>query len=73
MTRVVEAIYTNGHLEPLEQLDLAERERVTLVVQTQPDPSQREAALARLFELMDRTNLRLSTPLPSRDELHERR
>ncbi|MBK8268031.1 MAG: antitoxin family protein [Planctomycetes bacterium] len=27
MTKVVEAIYTNGHLEPVEPLDLKENQR----------------------------------------------
>lgn len=34
MTKVVEAIYTNGLLEPVEPLDLAEKERVKVVVHT---------------------------------------
>ena len=75
MTRVVEAIYTNGHLEPLEDLGLAEQERVTLIVQTRerPDLAEREAALRRFRERVERSNFRLIGPLPGRDELHERR
>lgn len=39
MTKVVEAIYCNGHFEPLESLPLANQERVTLIVQRH-EPNQ---------------------------------
>ena len=75
MTRVVEAIYTNGHLEPVEPLDLHENQRVTLTVQTsdQPDPVKRKAAFERLLKGIEEMNFRSTGPYPSRDELHERR
>ena len=75
MTRVVDAIYTNGHLEPLEQLPLAEQERVTLIVQRrEPAETQaREDALKALLDGMARSKFHSGGKLPTRDELHERR
>src|SRR5438876_384990 len=74
MTRVVEAIYSNGHLEPLEDLALAEQERVTLIVQRhdRPEPAQQDAALRVLLHGMKKSTFRSGGKLPSRDELHER-
>lgn len=75
MTKVVEAIYTNGHLEPLEPLGLAEKQRVRLIVQPVewPAPAERQAALKRLQERIEKSDFFLRGPLPSRNELHERR
>lgn len=39
MTRVVEAIYCNGHFEPLKSVPLANQEWVTLIVQRH-EPNQ---------------------------------
>jgi len=74
MTRVTEAIYRNGHLEPLSPLDLSDEERVTLIVQTHErhDPTAREAALQRLLAGIDEMNFHSSGRYPTRDELHER-
>lgn len=76
MTKVVEAIYTGGILEPLEQLELPEKQRVRLIVQpidgaAKPD-ADREAAMERLRAGIASMNFRLTGPLPTRDELHER-
>ena len=78
MTKVVEAIYEDGVLKPVDPLDLAEladREAVTLTVQTRdrPDPAQRAAALARLRRGIAEMSFRSTRPYPTRDELHERR
>ena len=74
MTRVVEAIYTKGHLEPVEPLDLAERERVTLIVQTREhvDTETKDAALRALLEGIAQSNFRSGGKLPTREELHDR-
>jgi predicted DNA-binding antitoxin AbrB/MazE fold protein len=75
MTQVVDAIYTNGHLEPLEQLALAEQERVTLIVQRREpaDAESRENALNALLDGMAHSKFHSGGVLPHRDELHERR
>lgn len=74
MTQVVEAIYTNGVLRPLTALALENEQRVRLQVETvEPSASvDRAAALQQLWTAMDRLNIRITGPLPSRDELHER-
>ena len=74
MTRVVDAIYTNGHLKPVEPLDLAERERVTLIVQTHRhgDETNRKAALAAILEGIAHSTFSFNGKLPTRDELHDR-
>ena len=74
MTKTVEAIYTNGHLEPVEPLDLRENERVTVTVQTQQrlDPEERKAALRHFRESVEAGSFYLTGKLPTRDELHER-
>jgi len=73
MTKVVEAIYSHGVLEPLEDLDLPDKQRVRLIVQALEDraPTDREAAFAKFLEGVRSMNFRLNGPLPSRDELHE--
>lgn len=88
MTKFVEAIYTHGVLEPLEPLELPERQRVELTVRTlegavptsagesapqmAPTQQEREAALDELFAEIDRMDLHLRVRMPTRDELHER-
>jgi predicted DNA-binding antitoxin AbrB/MazE fold protein len=74
MPQVTEAIYRNGHLEPLSPLDLPDQERVTVIVQTheRPDVAAREAALQRLLAGIDQMNFRSTGSYPTRDELHER-
>ena len=78
MTKVIEAIYTHGVLEPLEALDLSEKQRVRLIVQPIDGvgplcpPSDREAAMTRLRAGIASMNFRLTGPLPTRDELHDR-
>ena len=86
MTKTIEAIYSHGVLEPLEALELPERQRVELIVRpidgtvpgnaAWPEPGtskeEREAALAELFAEIDRMDLHLRIRMPTRDELHER-
>ncbi len=74
MTKVVEAIYTEGLLKPVDSLDLPDQQRVRLIVQTIDGTagSQRQAALARLKAGIQAMNFRLQGPLPTRDELHDR-
>lgn len=74
MTKVVEAIYSGGLLRPTETLDLADQQRVRLIVETldTPRPEERAAGLERLRERIERGNFCYSGPLPTRDELHDR-
>ena len=71
---MVEAIYANGLLRPLEALELPEHQRVRLIVQTIDGAAapSREAALERLRRGIGGMNFRLRTSLPPRDELHDR-
>ncbi len=74
MTKVIEAIYSNGVLKPVEALGLPEQQRVRLTVEP-IDAGQdvdRAAALNELIEGLKRSKLRLNGPLPTRDELHDR-
>lgn len=85
MTKIVEAIFSHGVLEPLEALELPERQRVELTVRTvdgvaptgstlldqAPSAQEREAALAELFAEIDRMNLHLRVRMPTRDERTE--
>ena len=74
MTHITEAIYLNGVLKPVAPLELRDEQRVRLIVEpiNGSDSGGREAALANLRAGIDQGNLRLSGPLPSRDELHDR-
>ncbi|MCZ7567816.1 MAG: antitoxin family protein [Ardenticatenaceae bacterium] len=44
MERVLEAIYTNGVLKPLESLDLPEDQRVVITIHV-PEPEEPDEAL----------------------------
>ena len=74
-TQVTEAIFANGVLKPLNGLKLREQQRVRITVEAIEAPSEtdRQAALQRLQQRIDRMNFRSAGPFPTRDELHERR
>ncbi len=74
MTKVIDAIYTKGVLKPVEALELAEQQRVRLIVQVISDDRgrAREEAFKRLRERISRSKFSYGGPLPTRDELHER-
>jgi len=74
MTKVVEAIYSHGVLEPLEALELPDKQRVRLIVQPidGTPASDREAAMRRLREGIASMDFRSTGPYPTRDELHDR-
>jgi len=74
MTKVVEAIYSHGVLEPLESLDLTEKQRVRLIVQSIDGvvASDREAAFARFLKGVQSMKFRSTGAYPTRDELHDR-
>jgi predicted DNA-binding antitoxin AbrB/MazE fold protein len=73
MTRIAEAIYSNGVLKPATDLELREHQRVRIIVEPLDDRSQsREAALARLGAGIESMHFRSNGRLPTRDDLHDR-
>lgn len=74
MTKIVEAIYAHGVLEPVERLDLPEKQRVRLIVEPidGAPASDREASFARFLKGVESMNFRSTGPYPTRDELHDR-
>jgi predicted DNA-binding antitoxin AbrB/MazE fold protein len=73
MTRVTEAVYSQGVLKPAEDLGLQEDPRVRLIVETVEDnPEDRARALARLKAGIATMQLFSQGRLPSREELHDR-
>jgi predicted DNA-binding antitoxin AbrB/MazE fold protein len=50
MTRVLQAIYEQGVLRPLEPLALSEHQQVTLTVSDQVDGDSSDATFLRYFE-----------------------
>jgi predicted DNA-binding antitoxin AbrB/MazE fold protein len=74
MTQKVEAVYTDGILKPTRELSLRDNQRVRLTVETIDEPAgDREAAIARLKAGIARMRFFSEGPLPSREELHDRR
>jgi predicted DNA-binding antitoxin AbrB/MazE fold protein len=74
MTQKVEAVYTGGVLKPTRELSLKDNQRVRLTVETIDEPSgDRQAAIARLEAGIASMRFFSDGPLPSREELHDRR
>ena len=74
MTQKVEAVYTDGILKPTRKLSLKDKQRVRLTVETIDEPAgDREAAIARLKAGIASMRFFSEGPLPSREELHDRR
>jgi predicted DNA-binding antitoxin AbrB/MazE fold protein len=74
MTQTIEAIYTDGVLKPTAELPLRDNQRVRLTVETIDETNvDREAAVTRLKAGIARMRFFSEGPLPSREELHDRR
>ena len=74
MTKVTEAVYSRGVLRPVEDLALAEGQRVRLIVEHIDDVrADRAAALARLKAGIAGMQFFSEGRLPNRDELHDGR
>lgn len=74
MTQKVDAIYTGGVLKPVRELPLRDQQRVRLTVETIDEPARdREAAIARLKAGIETMRFFSEGPLPTREELHDRR
>jgi hypothetical protein len=66
--------YADGILTPTRESSLKDEQRVRLTVETIHEPAgDREAAIARLITGIASMRSCLEGPLPSREELHERR
>jgi len=73
MTRVTEAIFSNGVLKPAEDLGLREQQRVRLIVESVEERTEdRDAAVAKLKAGIAKMQFFSQGPLPSREELHDR-
>lgn len=74
MTQTIEAIYTDGVLKPTEELPLRDNQRVRLTVETIDETGvDREAAVRRLKAGIASMRFFSEGPLPTREELHDRR
>jgi predicted DNA-binding antitoxin AbrB/MazE fold protein len=74
MTQKVEAVYIDGILKPTRELSLKDKQRVRLTVETIDEPAgDHEAAVARLKAGIASMRFFSEGPLPSREELHDRR
>jgi len=74
MTKIIEAIYSHGVFEPLEALELTEKQHVRLTIEPidGAPATDREAAMLRLRAKIASMNFRSTGPYPTRDELHDR-
>lgn len=75
MTKVTEAIFTNGVLKPSEPLDLPDQQRVRLIVEPigETPEADRARAMSELRAGIARMGFKSVGPYPTRDDLHERR
>jgi predicted DNA-binding antitoxin AbrB/MazE fold protein len=74
MTQTIEAIYTDGVLKPTVELPLRDNQRVRLTVETIDESRMdHEAAVTRLKAGIASMRFFSEGPLPSREELHDRR
>jgi predicted DNA-binding antitoxin AbrB/MazE fold protein len=74
MVQVTEAVFSEGVLKPVSELQLREQQRVRLIIEP-VDAAQefdRTAALTRLLAGIASMSFSSSGPLPARDELHDR-
>ena len=75
MAHFIEAVYTNGVLNPKEELGLREAQHVRLIVEPLDDDADRvdrPAALRRLLAGIEGMRFSSRGRLPSRDDLHDR-
>lgn len=74
MVQITEAVFSQGVLKPVDELQLREQQRVRLIIEP-VDPaldSDRATALNRLREGIASMSFTSSGRLPTRDELHDR-
>ena len=74
MTQTIEAIYIGGVLKPTTELPLPNKQRVRLTVETIDETNMdREAAVKRLKAGIASMRFFSEGPLPSQEDLHDRR
>jgi len=74
MKQTIEAIYADGVLKPTAELPLRDNQRVRLTVETIDESNiDREAVVSRLKAGIASMRFFSEGPLPSREELHDRR
>jgi len=73
MTQTIEAIYTDGVLKPTSELPLRDNQRVRLTVETIDETKMDRAAVTELKVGIASMCFFSVGPLPSREELHDRR
>jgi predicted DNA-binding antitoxin AbrB/MazE fold protein len=73
MTQIIDAIFTEGVLKPVEELHLREAQRVRLIIEPLDGPPRdRDAALKKLLTSLHSMQFFSEGKLPNRDELHDR-
>ncbi len=74
MVQVTEAVFSQGVLKPVGELQLREQQRVRLIIEPVDggQDSDRTAAVNRLRAGIASMSFSSSGPLPPRDELHDR-
>jgi predicted DNA-binding antitoxin AbrB/MazE fold protein len=74
MVRIVEAIYDDGVLRPVEQLPLSNQQRVRLTIEPVElaEGAKSRPAIEELICRLGRSTLYLNGPAPTREELHDR-
>jgi predicted DNA-binding antitoxin AbrB/MazE fold protein len=74
MVKVTEAIFSQGVLKPVDELQLREKQRVRLIIEPVDvgADSDRTAALDRLRAGIASMNLSSTGALPTQDELQDR-
>jgi len=73
MVQVTEAIFSQGVLKPVDELQLREKQRVRLIIEPVEvgGDSDRTVALNRLRAGIASMSFTSSGALPTRDELHD--
>jgi predicted DNA-binding antitoxin AbrB/MazE fold protein len=75
MTRAFDAIFENGLLKPLEDVDLPEGRLLRVVIEDQDEKSRRpdrRESFRRFRESVEQGSFYLKGKLPTRDELQKR-
>jgi predicted DNA-binding antitoxin AbrB/MazE fold protein len=73
MTRITEAIYSDGVLKPTVDLNLRDQQRVRVIIETiSNDLGERDAAVARLRAGIASMKFFSNGPMPTREEIHDR-
>lgn len=79
MIWTVDAIFDGGVLRPIQELPLADHQRVRVTVEPvsgstngSHETADRDEAMKHLLDLLSRSTFRSTGAYPTRDELHDR-